>query len=197
MKNALRKQWGLDGKFVVGYAGNIGRAYDFELVLRCAARFKDDPRFVFLFVGDGAQRRALEEECRRENLANVLFKPYQPDGRLAETVAAADCHFISPNPSTDGLLMPSKLYAILAAGRPVIYIGSPEGSVGATIAGEDCGVTVNSGDLAGLIRAVEELRASADRRLKMGERGRRLFERRFDKPIGLERWEKALREAAA
>jgi glycosyltransferase involved in cell wall biosynthesis len=120
---ALRAGWGLIGKFVVGYSGNLGRVHDLESVLRLAAALADTPEIVFLFTGGGPQRLALEEAARSRGLANVQFRPAQPRAALAASLGASDLHLVTLRPGCEDYVFPSKIYGIAAVGRPVLFLG--------------------------------------------------------------------------
>lgn len=193
--NALRHEWGLDGKFVVGYSGNMGRAHDFAGLLGAAERLSARADIVFLLVGAGNQRQALEADVRARGLHNVMFRPYQPREVLGQSLTVPDCHIVSLRPSLEGLIVPSKLYSSLAAGRPVIFIGAPDGEVTRIMRGSSpFGVQVSPDDIAGLAAAIDRLSRNAGEVTTMGENGRRLFENRFDRPIALDRWTALLGE---
>lgn len=186
--NALRAGWELDGCFVVGYSGNLGRAHDAADLLAAAQELAGEPRVRFLIIGGGAQRDVLAARCGALNLGHVLFKPYQPRERLGESLAVADVHLVSLRPDMEGLVFPSKLYGALAAGRPVIVIGDPRGETGRLVEAEGCGVAVAAGAGGALAQAIRALAADPLRRAEMGQRARRLFEDRFDRPIALAAW---------
>ena len=100
--NLLRRSWALDDKFVIGYSGNLGRAHEFNTVLDAAEALRDREDIVFLFIGGGAKRAAVEQEVIDRGLSSVLFKPYQPRGQLSESLSLADVHLISLNPALEG-----------------------------------------------------------------------------------------------
>ncbi len=120
-RNPLRRAWGLEGRFVVGYSGNLGRAHDpegvIELVRRTAGK-----GVTWLFVGGGAGMEKLRRVVEQERLADVHFHPYQPRERLAESLSLPDVHLVSLDPRFEGLLYPSKVYGIRAAGRPLLWL---------------------------------------------------------------------------
>ncbi|MCS6781170.1 MAG: glycosyltransferase, partial [Geminicoccaceae bacterium] len=119
--NPLRRAWGLEGKFVVAYCGNLGRVHDAEgvvdLVRRTAGR-----GVTWLFVGGGTGMERLKRVVAEEGLPDVLFRPYQPRERLSETLSVADVHLVSLDPRFEGLVYPSKVYGIRAAGRPLVWL---------------------------------------------------------------------------
>jgi len=194
--NPLRAAWGLGERFVVGYAGNLGRAHDTATVLAAARLLADDPSIAFLFVGGGARRAALEQAARDERLP-ILFQPYQPRAALAASLSAPDVHLVSLHPALEGLIVPSKAVAAMAAGRPLLVVGDPAGEVAALAARHHCGLAVPWGDGAALAAAVRRLaadRASAD---SMGAAARAAFLAHYDRPHALAAWRAVLRLTAA
>lgn len=190
--NPLRAEWGLDGNFVVGYSGNMGRAHDLDTILGAAARLRDDPRIRFLFIGAGNQREAIEQEAAAMGLRNIEFKPYQDRNRLALSLTVPDVHVVSLLPALEGLIVPSKFYGVAAAGRPTLFIGSSEGEIGSLLAAERCGTSVGSGDAAGFADVIRRWSRDPAEVADLGARARALFETRFDRPIALRRWRDAL-----
>jgi colanic acid biosynthesis glycosyl transferase WcaI len=123
-KNALRTAWGYGPEtFVIGYSGNLGRAHrpdDIARLIRATAGIKN---LAWLFIGGGAGLAQLKAQCG--GLRNIDFRPYQPLSRLSESLCVPDAHLISLDPDCEGLIMPSKLYGVVAIGRPVIALGRP------------------------------------------------------------------------
>jgi glycosyltransferase involved in cell wall biosynthesis len=186
--NRLRREWGLDGSFVVGYSGNMGRVHEFETILGAVGTLKGDARLVFLFIGDGAQKSWLEEAVRRRGLSNIRFQPYQPSERLAESLSVPDVHLISLRPEVEGLVVPSKFYGITAAGRPAIFVGSEDGEIARVINESRCGIVVRAGDVEGLAAAIKQLKNDPVLRRGYGESARQTFEQQFNKRHALEAW---------
>src|SRR5258706_3750972 len=182
--SALRREWGFDGRFVVGYSGNLGRVHDCETLLAAARLLAQEPEVVFSFTGGGFHFPRLREA----GLANVSVRGYVPEAQLGESLAACDVHLVTLLPELEGLVVPSKFYAAAAAGRAVIFIGDPAGEIARAIGAHGCGVSIAAGDAAGLAAAIRDLRASPDKLRAMGERARAAFEREWDRPIALARW---------
>ncbi len=168
-QNGLRRQWGLADRFVVAYSGNLGRVHALEPVLGAAARLRDEGDVVFLLVGDGPQRPALEQLAKKQHLSNVRFLPPQPRARLAESLSAADLHLVTLRPGCEGFVFPSKIYGIAAVGRAAIFVGPPACSLARTIEAHGWGVAVPPGDPAALAATVRALRADGPRRAGMQE----------------------------
>lgn len=156
-KNALRKEWGLEGKFVVGYSGNLGRAHDFSTILNAAKMLVDSSEIVFLFIGGGVKMEFVKKECRENGLNNVMFKPYQPRERLSDSLSVPDVHLISLNPALEGLIVPSKYYGVMAVARTVMFIGDDKGEIALKLVKNQCGVTIKEGDAVGLVSAIKKL----------------------------------------
>lgn len=131
--DTLRRDWGLAGKFVVMYSGNLGRVHDLHPVLAMAESLRSETDIVFLFVGDGAQRLSLQSAAERRGLRNVIFKPAQPRHRLGLTLALANLHLVTLRTGCERLVFPSKLYGITAVGRPVLFVGPKSCELARTI----------------------------------------------------------------
>ena len=192
--NRLREEWGLGGKFVVGYSGNMGRAHESDTVLEVAERLRDERDVVFLWIGDGAQRSRLETEARRRGLRNCLFKPYQPRERLAESLSVPDVHLVTLRECLEGLIVPSKFYGIAAAGRPVAFIGSLDGEIARLVEAHKCGVAVEVGDADALLKKIVDLRDNRVIREEMGRNARALFAEAYDSKRVFSSWRDILEE---
>lgn len=194
-QGALRKTWGLEGKFVVGYSGNMGQVHEFDTIISAAARLARREDIVFLFIGRGKQRWVLEGEVEEKGLRNVRFMPYQDQDALRESLGALDVHLVTQKPAVEGLVFPSKLYAALAAARPVVFIGPTDGDLARVLHEGGCGLAFAPGDAEGVAGAIEQL--ATDRFLgeALGANGRGLLESRFSRDSAIAAWEALLREA--
>lgn len=195
--NALRRAWGLEDRFVACYSGNLGRVHESDTIVAAAERLEDEPVIVFLFIGGGNESERLRTEVERRGLGNVLFRPYQPRELLGQSLTLADVHLVSLRPEFEGLVVPSKYYGIVAAGRPCLFIGNPEGEIAQLIRDGGCGITVAPGAGEALAKAILHLSKDPEQRAAMGVAARRQFEARFDKAIAMARWEALLRSVAA
>lgn len=190
--SALRARLGLAGKFVVGYSGNLGRAHEFLTLLDAADKLRYDPQIVFLMIGGGAGMEQLARLAAARRLQNFCFLPYQPRAVLADALAAADVHWMSLMPALEGLIVPSKFYGVLAAGRPVLFIGDPQGEVAREIRARGCGATVainESEQLASLLRV---WKSDPAQREAMGQCGHELYNERFRARIAFDQWKSIL-----
>jgi glycosyltransferase involved in cell wall biosynthesis len=194
--HALRAAWDLENRFVVAYSGNMGYAHEFDTILHAANRLRGREDIVFLFIGGGVKRDAVETETRRRQLPNVRFEPYQPREKLGQSLTSADVHLVSLLPKLEGLMVPSKFYAVAAAGRPIIFIGARDGELAPLIDEGGCGYQVSPGDGDGLAARIETLAADPALAESQGAAARRLFEERFDRKRASDAWRRVLRDAA-
>lgn len=158
--NAFRQQQGLEDRYVVMYSGNMGLPHLLTPILNAAERLRERKDIVFMFVGEGVQKRELEKQAGERGLSNVHFLPYQPKEFLSHSLSAGDVQIVSVKPAVISCLMPSKLYGILAAGSSVLSIAPRDCEmaelVRANQLGENCDLEL--GDRLG-----EEIAAAIER----------------------------------
>jgi glycosyltransferase involved in cell wall biosynthesis len=183
-----RRRLGLMDRFVIGYSGNFGRAHEFDTLLSAAGLLKDDPRFAFLMTGGGARTRDLQQAVAQARISNFQFQGYQPAHLLADSMAAADIHLVSLRPALEGLIVPSKVYGILAAGRPVLFIGDTDGDVAQLIREHRCGINIAVGAGAQLAQALRSLQADPAGVQLMGANARRLALARYTSEHAADDW---------
>jgi glycosyltransferase involved in cell wall biosynthesis len=177
--SAFRKELDAEGRFLVSYVGTQGLLQGLEQVLDAADALRGEPRFLFAFVGEGARREALEEETRRRGLTNVRFHPAVPKGRMPEVYAASDACVVCLRPlPIFAKFIPSKIFEVLACGRPLV----------AALEGEAAEIVRAAGGLVvppGNGRAIaESLRSFAERPetgRELGTAGRRFVAENYDR----------------
>ena len=179
-RNPFSEANGLAGKFVVLHAGNIGQSQNLETVIAAAEQLRAREEIVFVFIGDGTGRPALVESVAARGLANVRFFPYQPREDLRWTYATASVFVVSLKPGLAGYIVPSKLYGILAAGRPYIAAVDETSEVTEITRRHECGIRVTPGDAQQFADAVVGLKHDESRRAIMGARAREAATR-FDR----------------
>ena len=175
-ENSYREQYGLIGKKVVMYAGNVGFSQSLNLVLDAARSFEASrPDVVFVINGGGSARPDLERDAAQ--LPNVRFVDMQPIERLPEVLAAGDIHVVPLRAGLAWSSVPSKLYSILAAGRPIVASVDPGTEVERTIERARAGIAVPPDDPRAFASALGELIDDSDRADSMGASGRLFVER--------------------
>ncbi len=185
---ALRSAWGLSDKFVVGYSGNLGRVHDLDAVLDLAAAFSKRPDFVLIIVGGGAQRTRLESAAKDRGLRNVAFFPAQPRAQLTTSLAVADLHLVTLKMGCEDLVFPSKLYGIVATGRPVVFIGSPSCDVACCVRENGLGLAIAPADIATSVPAIEQLAAASLRDQRSIDSAARRFAARHTAEASAGHW---------
>ncbi len=194
--SSLRTDLGWGDDFVVMHSGNVGLSQDLDAVLDAAALLRDETDVRFAIVGEGASKDGLRRRAEREGLTNVEFLPYQPKASLAESLGAADVHLVTLKRGLAGYIVPSKVYGILAAGRPFVA-AVEDGSEPALIVQEEaCGLRVEPGDPEALAAAILRLRDDPVEREEMGRRARKALEDRFDRSISTEAYRSLLEDLA-
>ncbi len=195
--NPLRRQWGLQDKFVVGYSGNLGRAHEFETLLGAAEVLKAHRNIVFLFIGDGFHLEEVVRSVKQRGLTeNFMFQPYQDRSLLKFSLSVPDIHWISLRPEVEGLIVPCKIYGVLAAGRPVISITSEDGEIARLVDQHQCGIVIKPGDSKGLADAVVGLARDRQHCARLGQLGRAALDAHFTRQHGFDHWTKLLEEIA-
>jgi colanic acid biosynthesis glycosyl transferase WcaI len=174
-KIPFRRENGIsETDFVVMHSGNIGVSQDFETLLSVAEKLRGEP-VTFVIIGDGARQEKLSRMIHFQKLANVKMFPYQPGPKLAQALSAADLHYVSLKKEFLGLIVPSKLFGIMAVARPVLC-NVPKGSDVETIVKEaDCGILA-SANPENLRAALEEARSGPEHLVRFGRNGRRWIE---------------------
>ncbi len=179
----------LEESFVVMHSGNVGHAQDLDTLIRAATFLRDLDRLRILVIGFGARHQELVDLATRlEVKGTVWFLPYQQRHHLSQSLSTADLHFVGLARGLAGFVVPSRMYGILAAGRPVLVSADDESETARIVREAECGFVVPPGRpelVAGVVRDVAEGRLSVE---GMGERGRAWVEREADRSVAFERY---------
>jgi len=168
---AYRHELGIGDRCVVMYAGNVGYSQSLHLMIDAA---RSRPDLVFVINGQGSARPDLERSA--EGLSNVVFGDFQPAERLSEVLATGDIHVVPLRRGLGHVSVPSKVYSILAAGRPVVAAVDPGTEVPRLVQTAQCGVVVEADDPEAFGAAIDSLAGDAELRALLGERARRHVE---------------------
>lgn len=180
-KNDFLIKYGLTTKFIVQYSGNIGMVHDIETILDTAERMKRVSLVHFVFIGDGVQAKKIRECVDKNKLENLSIFPYQKRETLNVSLNAADLSLVSLKRGFEGKVVPSKVYGIMAVGKPIIAICGRGSEVANIIEENNCGYVVAPGDAAGVEKAILELMGNRARMKIMGENARRVFIKKYDR----------------
>jgi glycosyltransferase involved in cell wall biosynthesis len=190
--NPLRHDWGLENKFVIGYSGNLGRAHEFDTIVAAAERLRNNSNIVFAFIGGGHLMDRLAKCVKELDLSNCCFMDYQDRAVLKFSLCVPDIHWISLKPEVEGLIVPSKIYGVAAAGRPVIAICAKDGEIAQMVTQHQCGVVIEPGHADALVESILRLSEDVELRAAMGLSARAMLEADFTRRQAFERWTSVL-----
>jgi glycosyltransferase involved in cell wall biosynthesis len=169
--SSIRRKLGVEDKFVVVYAGALGQANDIDTILRAATRLRQYDKIYFVLFGDGKERPRLEEEARKQNLANITFAGVCPKKEMPFVLAASDaCLAVLQNIPAFRLTYPNKVLDYMAAGRATILV--IDGVIREVIESSGGGVFVEPGNDEMLANSILELSNNPQRAEQMGQNAR-------------------------
>jgi glycosyltransferase involved in cell wall biosynthesis len=171
---------------IIRYAGNLGLAHETDTIAQVMLRLKHNKDFRFVFAGGGAREPELEAFCKANQIESVDFRPYMDRNAFGEGLASCHVGLVTLRAACVGTVVPSKVYSLLAAGRPFLYIG-PQSGTAARIAAEGCGWQHEPGDVDGIVSLLHALRADVTIVRAAGLQARRIFEARYDRAQGSRR----------
>jgi glycosyltransferase involved in cell wall biosynthesis len=186
--NAWSRDQKLVDRFVVMHSGNVGHAQNLDNLVYATTYLRDLDDLAVPIVGFGARHAEVTALAHRLEADRVLFLPYQPREVLTESLGSAHVHYIGLAKGLSGFVVPSRLYGVLAAGRPVIVAADPDSETARLVSEAECGVVVppDRPDLiAAAIRDAHDGRFDLD---ELGRRGREYVEREADRPVALARY---------
>ena len=191
---AFKKKYGLDGKFVIMYSGNIGLYYDLLEIQKLIEKFNDNKDVVFAFIGQGTVLEDMQKYSADHNMTNIVYIPYQDKADLIYSLNTGDVHFVVNAKGIKGVSVPSKLYGVMAAGKPVLGI-LEEGSEARLIVEEaGCGKVVEPGNyeaITDIIRYFIDHKNDPELE-KMGADGRTFLENNLTKNISISKYAKEI-----
>lgn len=170
--NELGRRLGLTDHFVVAHAGNLGYAYDFDSLLKVARRLVQHQDMTFLIVGDGVRRAELADTIQREAMPNVRMLPYQPEAELPWLRASVDVHVSLYNKGSISSSLPSKIYEIMASGRPAVVSAERGSDLYQLLTSTGCGICIEPEDADQLYSAILALYQDRAQAELLGRRGR-------------------------
>jgi colanic acid biosynthesis glycosyl transferase WcaI len=194
--NPFARAQGLVDKFVVAHAGNLGFAYDFDSLLSCAASLRERDDIVFLIIGDGVRRNDIENRVRSEALTNVRMLPFQPESQLPDARAAVDVQLSLYRAGSAQSSLPSKLYEIMASGRPSIVSAEPGTDARELVEETRSGVAIDPESPAQLRAAVLHLHDHRAVARELGANGHAAALRYYSRDVAADRYAALIRAVA-
>lgn len=199
---AFKKQYGLDGKFVIMYSGNLGLYYDLENLIRVIRRFDPDTKtedgrsVAFAFVGAGSVLDSLKNYAKEHRMTNVFFIPYQDKVNLIYSLNAGDVHWCVNSKGIKGVSCPSKAYGIMAVGKPILGVLESGSEVRCLIEDTYSGLCCEPGEYDNIEKNICWFikNAGSETITEMGIRGRKNLEKNLTKNVSVKKYIKEMLE---
>ncbi|GAA0486541.1 glycosyltransferase family 4 protein [Salinibacillus aidingensis] len=189
----FKEKYGLRNKFVVMYSGNIGLYYDLENIISVAEQFTQKD-IIFLFIGDGAKKKELEEYVNNHRLENVMFLPYQPKDFIKYSLNVGDLHLVVNQKGIKGVSVPSKIYGVMAVGKPILGVIEEGSEAERLITKSRSGVVVEPHKYNEIVEKITYFyKLNKNKRSEIGLRGRRYLETYLTKELSITKYKKILK----
>lgn len=187
----------LEDKFIVMYSGNIGLYYDLENIIKITKYFKEYPDLVFLFIGEGAVKKEMQEYVNKHNITNVKFLPYQPIDSIKYSLNSADVHLVVNQKGIKGVSVPSKIYGVMAAGKPIIGVLEQGSEAQLLIDKSNCGTVVEPQNYQGIVSAIEYFfNMKTESLQQLGLNGRKYLNQNLKREISINKYREVLKEVS-
>lgn len=191
-ENPFITQHQLADRFVVQYAGRLGRTHNLEPLLAAAQQLQGT-NVLFQFIGEGAKRETLEAQVEQLGLHNVQFLPYQPYETLAQTLSAADLAVVCLDSAATGASVPSKTYGLLACARPILALVEPTSEIGQLVTETNCGIVVAAATGQQVAAAIRQAMTTPEALATMGHNGYQVFQQKYTLNAALEEYDACMR----
>ncbi|MEO5823155.1 MAG: glycosyltransferase family 4 protein [Vicinamibacteraceae bacterium] len=185
--NALTRELGLDGRFIVSYAGNLGPAQGLGTLLDAAAQLRDLEPVVIVLIGAGSMWDVLERRIREEGHTNVRLVPYLPFARVPEIYGATNLSLVPLAASTGADAVPSKVFRIMACNGAVLAMTDAHSDLAQIVTEAGCGFVVDPGSPDAIAAAIRRAAADPGAVAAMGAGARQLVIERFARPVVMAR----------
>lgn len=166
----FKKEHDLKDKFIIMYSGNIGLFYDLKNLIKIMCKFRNNKDIVFLFVGEGAVKDDLIKYSKENNFNNIKFLPYQPKEKLKISLNLADVHLVVNAKGIKGVSVPSKIYGVMAAGKPILGVLEKGSEAREIIEKAECGICIDPKNYEDFEKAIEHF-------IKIKKEEKKRFER--------------------
>lgn len=188
----FKEKYGLKDKYIIMYSGNIGLYYDLKNIIKVIAKFKTRDDIVFVFIGEGIVKKDIEEYVNDNNISNVKFIPYQPKDKINYSFNAADIHLVVNAKGIKGVSVPSKLYGVMAAGKPVLGVLEENSEARLIIEESDCGICMEPGEYEEIYKGIEYVLNNRNNINKKGINGRAYLEENLSKEFSISKYKEEI-----
>jgi colanic acid biosynthesis glycosyl transferase WcaI len=195
--NPWAREHEVSDRFVVMHSGNVGHAQNLDTLVAASALLGGLDRLAVLIVGFGARHEHTEALAARLDVARVRFLPYQPRERLSDSLSAADVHYVGLSAGLAGFVVPSRVYGILAVGRPILAAVESDSETADLVRSVECGVVVPPDRPDLVAQAIRDLASGVHDLEAMGLRGRAYVESEASREVSISRYRELLDELLA
>ena len=179
IENDMLRDMKLSSKFIVHYSGNHGSTHDLESIVRAAALLRDDKDIHFLFIGEGSGKAAAVKLANQLELKNISFRSFVGRSVLSTSLNASDISLLAFKPGMSGISVPSRMYNIMAAGKPIIGIVDDSSEVAALISEVDMGSVVPPESPEKLAKCIIELKVDDVGREEKGRNASEIVKKHY------------------
>lgn len=190
----FKEKYNLQDKFIIMYSGNIGLYYDLENIIKVIGEFKDREDVVFAFVGDGTVKDKIVDYVEENQLSNVTFIPYQDKSDLIYSLNAADIHWVVNAKGIKGVSVPSKLYGVMAAGKPVLGVLDEGSEARLIVEDSNCGVCIEPGNYKEISKKINYILNNKSEIKSLGHNGREYLETNLTKKVSINKYKENILE---
>jgi colanic acid biosynthesis glycosyl transferase WcaI len=190
--NSFRNLFGLNGQFVVLYAGNIGLTSSLEDIINVAEKLKEDTHIRFVLVGEGIKKAEIEGQILKRSLTNVTLLPFQPREMLPEMMMAADVGLVTMNELTSAYSLPSKVFNVMASARPILSIAPANSELDQLVSTNNIGINISPGDCENLQKAILYLLENPGMCDELGKNGRNTLVAEYSRSDCTRRYEEMI-----
>ncbi len=184
-ENTFISKYNLNNYFTIMYSGNIGLTQGLDKIIEVADYFKGKSQVKFILVGDGAEKGRLQNLIQEKKLTNIELLPYQPKEELKYSLSAPDIHLITMQEGLAGIMVPSKIYGILACGKPFIAWVDKDSEISLIAARFKCGIQVSPGNIKNMTEVIEWMVSHPKELEAMGVNSRKAAVEYFDRRISI------------
>lgn len=187
----------LEDKFIIMYSGNVGLYYDLENIIKVTEHFREKKDLAFVFIGEGAVKKDMQEFVCNNKISNVYFLPYQPKEFIKYSLNAADVHLVVNQKGIKGVSVPSKIYGVMAAGKPILGVLEQGSEAQILIEKSNSGIVVEPQDYDGIIQTINQFyQMEKDKVKELGHNGRKYLDENLKREISINKYRNLLKEIA-
>lgn len=191
--SAFLKEHHLEDKFIIMYSGNLGLYYDLENLIKVSSTLQSIPDIHFLYIGEGASKKEMQDYVSKGNLKNVTFLPYQPKEFIKYSLNVADVHLVVNQKGIKGVSVPSKIYGVMAAGKPILGVLEQDSEAEFLISTSHSGLVSEPQDYVHFVENIKTIyNLTNEERQEMGMRGRQYLDAYLKKELSLNKYKETL-----